>query len=105
MPEETTSAADLAEFYDAHRDDKEMWDEPEPVAKSERLDVTLSVRFTRSEIARIREAAESANVKPTTLIREAALNHVLPVDVKRLSADLDRLAELVSDARHSLRSS
>lgn len=96
------SEAELAEYYYAHGDDEDMWGEPEPVQQPERLDVTLSVRFTRTEVEAIRAAADSVGKKPTVFIRDAALNQTHPVDMERLSADLDRLAEIVGDARKAL---
>lgn len=49
------------------------WSDPEPVSKPERLDVTLSVRFSDGEIATIRQRAERAGLKPTTYIRRCVL--------------------------------
>lgn len=94
--DDTGSEAELAEYYDADRGDADMWGEPEPVGQPERLDVRLSVRFTRAEIARVRQAAEAATMKPTVFIRQAALSQAHPVAIERVSADLDPLAELVS---------
>lgn len=97
------SEDELAEYYYAHRDDEDMWGGPEPIERPDRLDVTLSVRFSRAEIEAIRAAAERAGKKPTAFVRAAAMNHAHPIDRQRLSADLDRLAELVGDAREALR--
>jgi hypothetical protein len=97
-PEPTANDAELAEYYDQHRDLAE-WDEPRPLQKPERLDVTLSVRFTSSEIAHIRDRAEAAGLKPTSYIRHCALAaEQTPIDrgglsraVAALSHDLDEL--------------
>lgn len=70
-PGPNASDAELAEYYDTHHDG-EPWDVPRPVS-SDRLDVTISVRFTAAEIATIRARAEAAGVKPTVYIRRLAL--------------------------------
>jgi hypothetical protein len=64
--------AELADYYDQHRN-LTGWSEPEPLQGPERLDVTISVRFTPAEIAAIRARAEAANLKPTAYIRRCAL--------------------------------
>lgn len=54
--------------------------------QSDRLDVTISVRFTKAEIASIRARAEAAELKPTTYIRRCALaDEQPPIDRGRLS--------------------
>ena len=95
--------AELADYYDQHGEMDE-WNEPEPVAKPDRLDVTISVRFTAAEIADIRARAEAANLKPTTYIRRCALAaDTQPIDRVRLkrmlvalSNDLDDLKRVAS---------
>lgn len=64
--------AELAGQLYAERHDESAWGAWTAV-ESGRLDVTLSVRFSREEIAAVRAAAEAAGMKPTTFIREAAL--------------------------------
>lgn len=85
--------AELADYYDQHRDLTD-WGEPQPVQRPERLDVTISVRFTSVEIATIRARAEAANLKPTAYIRRCALaDEQPPIDrgqLRRTVAALDR---------------
>lgn len=74
-PESTKASAgeaELAEQLYAERHDDSAWGAWTAVEPG-RLDVTLSVRFSREEIAAVRAAAEAAGMKPTTFIREAAL--------------------------------
>jgi len=65
MTEPGTAATDaeLADYYDQHRDHP-GWGEPQPAAKPQRLDVTISVRFAPAEIATIRTRAEAGASKP-----------------------------------------
>lgn len=41
-------------------------------------------------------------MKPTAFIRRAATSDAHPVDMQRLTSDLDRMAEIVGDARRTL---
>lgn len=103
MSEPTADASDheLAEHYDRHRDGGE-WGEPEPVSKPERLEVTLSVRFTPAEIATIRSRATAAGLKPTAYIRQCTLAaEEPPVDRARLSRTLDALVRDLDDLRRA----
>lgn len=92
--------AELAEYYDQHRQ-VTGWSEPQPTPPPGRLDVTISVRFTPTEIAAIRARAEAAGLKPTTYIRRCALvDEQPPIDrgnlsraVEALSRDLDNLRQ------------
>jgi len=99
------SEADLAEsYYDRRTED--VWGEPEPLERPARLDVTLSVRFSREEIEAVRAAAQRAQLKPTAFIRHAALEALSarPVDRARLETDLAQAVELMRDAQRSLAS-
>ena len=72
--------AELADYYDRHRSLND-WSQPQPLQRPERLDVTISVRFTPAEIATIRARAEAADIKPTAYIRRCALaNEQPPID-------------------------
>ncbi len=105
MTEPGTAATDvaLADYYDQHRDHP-GWGEPRPAAKPQRLDVTISVRFTPAEIATIRTRAEAGGLKPTAYIRQCALNAEQPPiartqlsrTVAALSRDLDDLRRTAS---------
>jgi hypothetical protein len=80
--------AELADHYDRHRDLTD-WSEPQPVQRPERLDVTISVRFTPAEIATIRARADAADLKPTAYIRRCALaSEQPPIDRGQLSRSL-----------------
>lgn len=90
--------AELAEFYDGHRDTG-SWNEP-TAAPRERLDVTIPVRFTPAEIAAVRSRAEAAGLKPTAYIRRLALaEENPPLD----RAQLSRLVEVLSRDLDDLR--
>jgi len=71
-PNSDVTDAELADYYDQHRDLTD-WSEPQPVQRPERLDVTISVRFSPAEIAAIRARAEAAGLKPTAYIRRCPL--------------------------------
>ncbi|MGH9062553.1 MAG: plasmid mobilization protein [Acidimicrobiales bacterium] len=96
-PTSTATDAELADYYDQHRDGD--WSEPQPVQRPERLDVTISVRFSSAEIAAVRAQAEAAGLKPTSYIRRCALApEGPPIDrgelsksVAALSRDLEHL--------------
>lgn len=76
-PDMNASDAELADYYDRHRDEVARW-KPEPVRRPDRLDVTISVRFTRDEIAAVRQRARAVGLKPTTFIRQAVLDATQP---------------------------
>lgn len=93
--------AELADYYDRHRDLTD-WSEPQPVQKPERLDVTISVRFTPAEIATIRTRAEAAGLKPTAYIRRCALaNERPPIDRGQLSRTVAALTRDLEDLRRA----
>jgi len=70
-PGPTATDAELADYYNS-RHDGAGWAEPQPVQRPERLDMTISVRFTPAEIAAIRSRAAAAGLKPTAYIRHCA---------------------------------
>ncbi|MGH3939618.1 MAG: plasmid mobilization protein [Pseudonocardiaceae bacterium] len=93
--------AELADHYDRHRDLTD-WSEPHPVQRPERLDVTISVRFTPAEIATIRARAEAAALKPTAYIRRCALAHEQPpIDRGQLSRTVAALTQNLEDLRRA----
>lgn len=92
--------AELADYYDQHPDAD--WGEPEAVRRPERLEVTLSVRFTRAEIAAIRARAGAAGLKPTAYIRRCALEvEEQPIDRGRLSQSVAALSRDLEDLRRA----
>jgi len=64
-----------ADFYQAHKDDRDEWGEPErsPSASSRRLASMISVRFTPDEAQSVRAAARDAGESVSQFIRSAAL--------------------------------
>ena len=100
-PSPDATDAELAEYYEQRRDLTE-WRESQPVERSERLDVTISVRFTSAEMANIRARAEAADLKPTTYIRRCALDaEQPPIDRGRLSRTVAALARDLDDLRRA----
>ena len=93
--------AELADYYDQHRDLTD-WSQPQPVQKPERLEVTLSVRFTPAEIATIRARAVAAGLKPTSYIRRCALStEQPPIDRAHLSRTVAALTRDLEDLRRA----
>ncbi len=64
--------AQLAEYYDQTHDVSEF-DEDAAYPTEVRRNVTISVRFSEEEIARLRAQADALGMKVTALIRSAAL--------------------------------
>jgi len=92
--------AELASYYDEHRELTD-WREPQPKAP-DRLDVTISVRFSPAEIAAVRARAASAGLKPTTYIRRCALaNDQAPIDRGQLSRMVEALSRDLEDLRQA----
>jgi hypothetical protein len=61
---EPQTEQEWAEFYQAHKDDPELWEEPEPAPRGRRpgrpsqgMTETITVRFTPAEAEIIRQAA------------------------------------------------
>lgn len=106
MTEPGSDATDpeLADYYDAHHAD-EQWGKPTPLPAdrtSDRLDVTISVRFSAAEIAAVRARAEAAGVKPTTYIRRCVLaDERPPLDRGQVSRLVDNLARELDDLRRA----
>jgi uncharacterized protein (DUF1778 family) len=88
--------ADLAAFYN-ETGDVSAFGEAEPVEV--RRAVTISVRFSEEEISDLRRRADTAGVKVTAFIRQAALEAARPVD----RAVVERLAAEVEHQAHELR--
>lgn len=100
-PGSAATDAELAEYYEHHRD-MTVWGEPQPVEPPERLDVTISVRFTPAEIAAIRTRAEAVGLRPTTYIRQCALAaDQPPIDRARLSRTVAALTRDLDDLRRA----
>lgn len=99
-PDATATDAELADYY-SRRNDAD-WGEPQPVQRPERLDVTISVRFTPTEIAAIRSRAAVSGLKPTAYIRRCALaQEQPPIDRGELSRSLSALSQDLEDLRRA----
>ncbi|MHB8247016.1 MAG: plasmid mobilization protein [Acidimicrobiales bacterium] len=93
--------SELADYYEQHREDHQ-WGEPEPVQRPDRLEVTISVRFTRHEVAAVRARAEAAGLKPTAYIRRCALEvEEPPIDRGKLSQSVTALSRDLEELRRT----
>ncbi|WP_141015168.1 plasmid mobilization protein [Nocardioides sambongensis] len=89
--------AEVADYYNQTEDASDFdLDNPEPTTV--RRNVTISVRFSDTEIAELRARAEVAGVKVTSFIRAAALEASQPVD----RAQLDALARDLEERAHRM---
>lgn len=70
---------DWAKFYQEHRDDPDVWGEPEedvPPVRRGGLSATISVRFSPEEAAAIREVAQELDVPYSEVVRRAVRKFV-----------------------------
>lgn len=68
-----------ARFYQEHKDDPEVWGEPEedvPPVRRGGLTATISVRFSLEEAAAIRETAQELDVPYSEVVRRAVRKFV-----------------------------
>jgi hypothetical protein len=68
-----------ARFYQEHKDDPEVWGEPEedkPPTRKGGLSATISVRFSPEEAAAIREVAQELDVPYSEVVRRAVRKFV-----------------------------
>lgn len=73
------SEKDWAKFYQEHRDDPEMWGEPEedvPPARSSGLSATITVRFSSEEAKDLRELAKELDASYSEIVRLAVRKFV-----------------------------
>jgi hypothetical protein len=94
---EAMTAAELAEYN--RTKDTSDFDDGEEALVTVRRNVTISVRFSDTEIAELRARAEQAGVKVTSFIRAAALESTSPIDraaLGELVRDLERRAHDVA---------
>ncbi len=68
--------ADRAAFYEQHQDDDDLWGAPEPAPTAGRapranLTATITVRFSATEAATIRQIAREQGVRYSDVVREA----------------------------------
>lgn len=97
---ESMTEEELAEYYYEHRN--ELGGEEVPSRRPHRLDVMISARFTPTEAASVRAAAERAGVSVSAYLR----NCVLAADDAKV-INLDRVRKDLATARnvvdHALR--
>lgn len=100
-PDEMTEA-ELADYYYEHRDD--LAGEEVPSHTPRRLDVMISARFSTSEAAAVRAAAERARMSVSAFLRQQALDAVDSnvVDLVRLRADLEDVRCKATDALRAI---
>jgi hypothetical protein len=70
---------DKAEFYQQHKDDPEVWGEPEedaPVARRGALSATITVRFSPEEASAIRRLAQELGISYSEIVRRAVRKFV-----------------------------
>ncbi len=75
MSEERNKAA----FYQQHKDDPEIWGEPDedaPTARRGGLSATITVRFSPEEVSEIRELAQELDVPYSEIVRRAVRKFV-----------------------------
>lgn len=94
--------AELAEYFHRHRDD--LAGEEVDSRTPSRLDVMLSVRFSRDEATTLRAAAERAGMTLSAYLRQTALaaSTTNVIDLDRVRQDMARVRELASDALRAL---
>lgn len=72
---------DWAAFYREHKDDPEIWGEPEedaPPARKRPLSATITVRFPPEEALEIRELAKNLGISYSDVVRRAVREFVHP---------------------------
>jgi hypothetical protein len=77
---EIMNEAELAAYYEQHKDDPDPWEEVEhgPVTAKEGLGATITVRFSASEAAAIRAMAQRRRMTYSQLIRAAVQELLTP---------------------------
>ena len=70
---------DKVAFYQQHKDDPEVWGEPEegaPPARRGALSATITVRFSPEEASAIRSLAQELDVSYSDIVRRAVRKFV-----------------------------
>jgi hypothetical protein len=70
---------DKAAFYQQHKDDPDIWGEPEedtPPARKGGLSAVITVRFSPEEASAIRELAQELDVPYSAIVRRAVRKFV-----------------------------
>jgi hypothetical protein len=74
---EPKTEQEWADYYQAHKDDPDLWGEPVPAPKNARgrpsrgMGARISVRFTPEEMAGIREGAAASGLTYSEFVRRA----------------------------------
>jgi hypothetical protein len=74
---EPQTEQEWADFYQANKDDPDLWGEPVPPPKRSRgrpsrnMGARISVRFTPDEMAGIRAKAEEEDISYSEVVRQA----------------------------------
>jgi len=100
--EHSMAEAELAEHLYQHRDD--LAGAVVASRTPTRLDVMVSARFNRDEVAALRAAAEQAGLSLSAYLRQVALAATTTnvVDLDRVRQDVARMRELAADALRTL---
>ena len=82
MTEDMTEQ-ELADYYQANKDDENEWEElPPPRSarrKSRELSINMSIRFTADEAVAVQREAERLGLSSSELVRRAVQHLVRPV--------------------------
>ena len=76
---EPKTEQEWADYYQAHKDDPELWGEPVPAPKKSRgrpsrnMGARISVRFTPEEMAGIRALAAAQGATYSEVVRRAVI--------------------------------
>lgn len=73
--------AELAAYYQQHKDDDDAWGEVEPTPASvgrRALDATITVRFSAAEAEQIRQLAKAHGLSYSAIVRRAVAHFTQP---------------------------
>ena len=84
--------AELAKYFQAHRDDQEEWSEQaEESSVKKPASVVYSVRFSPAELTELRRIAADRQVPLSELIRTSAIRHVREPDSSNVDVSAIRV--------------
>ena len=72
-----SSESERGGYYESHKDDSELWGEPEQAKPRRRLASMISVRLAPDEAEAIREAADRDGMSVSAFLRAAALKEAV----------------------------
>ena len=81
---ETMTEAELAGYFQTHKDEEEDWEDAPPPAgarKKRPLTVNMSIRFTAAEAVLIQQEAARLGLSSSELVRRAVQHLVRPVSL------------------------